>query len=116
MQQKKKQARPNPGDRSGDRFMHNLMSMQIAGAENMKRDACVDVGSQQFGSSHRSQFPHRNLGEMTAYMCWRDFVDGRKPDPVLNAKLAAGNIIIDRLPSKLKEKMKLVQQLQSVFG
>ncbi len=115
MQQKKKPQRPN-SDRSGDRFLHDIFSASIAGPQNMKKDACVDVGSQQYGSTHRSQFPHRNLGEMTAYMCWRDFIDGRTPNPILNAKLAIGHMIVDKLPSKLKDKMKLVQQIRGIFG
>ncbi len=115
MQQKKKQTRPN-SDRSGDRFIHDLMSSAIAGSENMRKDACVDVGSKTFGSSHRSQYPHRSVSEMVTYMCLTDIAQGRVPNPVLNGKLALGHVIVDKLPSKLKDKMKLVQQVRGIFG
>ncbi len=104
------------GDRSGDRYLHNLVSAHIAGAENMKRDSCVDAGVQQHGSRHRSQFPHRNIAEMTAYMTFRDFVDGRKPDPLVNLRLATGHVIVDSLPAKMKERMKLLQTIMGAFA
>ncbi len=115
MQQKKKQARPN-SDRSGDRFLHDIVSASLAGAENMKRDVCIDQGAKTYGSSHRSQFPHRNIGEACAYMCFQDVVNQRKVDVATNFKLTCGHFLVDRLPSKLKEKMKLVQQIQGIFG
>lgn len=102
-------------DRSGDRFLHNLVSAHIAGVENMKRDACVDAGVQQHGSRHRSQFPHRNIAEMTAYMTWRDFIDGRKPDPLVNLRLAAGHVLVDSLPSSVKKKMQLINSLSNIL-
>ncbi len=97
--------------RSGDRFLHDIMSAAIGGAGNTKKDACLDAGVKEHGSQHRKHFPHRSLSEMTAYMCWKDFVDGRKPDPLANLKLSAGHIIVDSLPSKMKERMKFLAQL-----
>ncbi|MDD5474723.1 MAG: hypothetical protein PHU34_11355 [Candidatus Methanoperedens sp.] len=111
--QKKK--RTGSGDRSGDRFLHNLVSANLCGIENMKRDAVLDFGTKEHGSQHRKHFPHRSLSEMTAYLTWRDFVDGRKPDPLMNLRISTGHIIVDSLPAKMKERMKFLQTLSNLF-
>lgn len=114
MQNKKKPQRSD--DRSGDRFLHDIISASLAGSQNMKKDACIDQGAKTFGSHHRAEFPHRSIPEACAYMCFQDIVNARKVDLPLNLKLTCGHFLVDRLPSKLKEKMKLVQQFRGVFG
>jgi len=103
-------------DRSGDRFLHDIMSTAIGGAGNMRKDQAIDQGVREHGSQHRKFFPHRSLSEMTAYMTWKDFVDGRKPDPLVNLRLSAGHMIVDSLPSKMKERMKIIQSLTGIFS
>lgn len=108
---KKNRSGAGASDRSGDRFLHNFVSAHLAGAENMKRDQPIDAGAREFGSSHRRQFPHRSIPEACAYLCWRDFIDGRKIDVATNAKITTGHFIVDALPAKMKERMKLIQTI-----
>lgn len=110
-----KKKRSGSGDRSGDRFIHDVVSSAIGGAENRRRDQPIDAGAREFGSSHRRQFPHRSIPEACAYLCWRDFIDGRKIDVATNAKITAGHFIVDSLPSKIKERMKLLQTIAGAF-
>ncbi|MDP2106754.1 MAG: hypothetical protein Q8J76_12225 [Desulfobulbaceae bacterium] len=81
----------------------------------MRKDQAIDQGVKDHGAQHRKFFPHRSLSEMSAHLMWRDVVDGRKFDPVMSAKIAAGHMIVDSMPSKLKEKMKFLQTLSNLF-
>ncbi len=110
-----KKKRSSTGDRSGDRFLHDIMSTAIGGAGNMRKDQAIDQGVREHGSSHRQHFPHRTIPEATMYLIWRDAIDGRKIDPVMSAKIAAGHMIVDSLPSKMKERMKLLQTIANIF-
>lgn len=110
-----KKKRSGSGDRSGDRWIHDLMSTAIGGADNMRKDQAIDQGAKEWGSQHRKHFPHRSIPEATAYLMWRDVIDGKKIDPVMNAKITAGHMIVDSLSAKMKERMKLLQQIAGMF-
>lgn len=116
MQTKKKQPRTSSPDRSGDRWIHDIMSAGLTKGQDIRKDAAIDIGVKEHGSHHRAHFPHRNIGEACGYLCFQDIANGRKIDVATNMKVTIGHFAVDRLPSKLKERMKLIQQVAGMLG
>lgn len=112
---KYRKKRSGSDDRSRDRWIHDIMSATLTNGREVRKDACLDAGVKEHGSQHRKHFPHRSLSEMVMYMTWRDVVDGKTPDVLLNSRLVVGHAIVDSLPSHLKERMKLMQQIAGMF-
>ncbi len=91
-----------------DRFLHDIVSTIVAGKKNRRKDASIDQGAKDHGSNHRNEWPHRNSGEMTMFLCMEDLKAGKKPDFAANIKLAMGHIMVDQLPSEMKTRMQLL--------
>lgn len=85
------------------------------GVEDIRKDQCIDAGVKEFGSRHRQHFPHRGISEAVGYMCFQDVIQGRSINLEQNLKATCGHFLVDSLPSKMKERMKLLQTIAGAF-
>lgn len=115
MQTKKKQPRTSSPDRSGDRWIHDIMSAGLTKGQEIRKDAAIDIGVKEHGGNHRNFFPHRSIPEAAAYLCWKDVVEGRKVNLPLNLQVTCGHFIVDSLPTSLKKKMQLINNISTIF-
>lgn len=98
-----------------DRFLHDFCNEILVGRKDSRKDTILDEMAKVHGSKHREFFPHRTVTEAAMYICMDDISKGKKPDILQSMMLANSHFMVDKMDSKMKEKLGLFKALSELL-